>query len=460
MGHNALGTITIDRILNGTYPAPAELKDALRDPATRQAFLGGSVGPDLFPNKTHRGSQSEFTQKMVGDAMSKYRAAQSPEDRAKAGEALAFAYGWLSHVAMDLNVHPKINAVIGDTYDYNNAGEKATHAALEAQLYAYLRRVVGSKDPFDARFPTDFVSEQLGVEPGELKRAISRIRIIAAGEIAAANQVKLSDKQLKDIWSEFVRNGMQDTREFIEDTKSFENWDLDCGKISTEDFEWLRKTMLELNGGKLPKDWGKRYLDYWNLVKGLNPGDRAARLSEALGKPGTPPVVSSGIPGTAVYLAKQNMNLFIRVDRDTLLPTRQRMPDAKVEWSGAKFRWKSRFEDYPYMKEVLVEGEMGDDEVVSLKFTMTQSLTDRPEVTFTTEIEARHVPRVPNGLWDEYQGDVTFAAFNEIQAPAFTGSMRSSSGSAIWDKTTVKEAGKGRTLYPILAIRFRDKKYG
>lgn len=469
MGHNALGSIAIDRILNGTYAAPPELKEALKDPKVRQAFLGGSVGPDLFPTRTHRGNQSGFTQQMLNNAWQQYKAAgNDPAQKAKAAENLAFAYGWLAHVAADLNVHPKINGIVGDTYDENNAGEKGTHAALEAQLYAYLRRVAGIKDGFDARFPTDFIAEQLGVDPGEVKRAISRIRIIAAGEIGASNQVKLTDKQLKDAWSEAVREGMADTRRFLEKPTNFENWDLDCGKISTEDFEWLRKAVMELNGGKLPKDWGKDYMNLWNQIKDLPPGDRYNRLAAAMGKPKeTTTNKNTGVPWMAKHLAERNMNVIVKVERDFVFPTRMHYPEAKLQWNGARFSMKVIFEDYPYQKDISIEGEVADSEVVSVKLEMTQTMKDNPGFLMKTTAEAKHVPLIQGGLWDEYVGDVTFAAFTETQAPGFSGSFKSASPNSvsvgytyIWDKSTMKEASKNRTLYPIFTVRFREKKYG
>ncbi len=465
MGHNALGTVTINRILSGQYAAPPELKEALSDPKVRQAFLGGSVGPDLFPTRTHRGNQSQFSEKMLEAAWKQYRAAgEDPAAREKASESLAFAYGWLSHVAVDLNIHPKVNEFVGDTYDYNDAGGKTAHAAMEAQLYAYLKNVVGIKDPFDARFPTDFVAEQLGVEPGELKRAISRIRIIAAGEIAAANQVKLSGTQLLDKWGKSVSQGLNDTRDFIEKPARFENWDLDCGKISTEDFEWLHKAVKELNGGKRPPDWGGRYMEFWNAVKDLPPGDRAAKLAEYLGLGSGSSTRATGVTGTAKFLAGQPMNVIVKVERDYVFPSRMRYPDSAIRWDGNKFSLSAKFEEYPFEKDFKVEGEIGEGEVVWVKLTCTQTMPTNPGFIDENVLEARHLPIIDGGLWDEYVGDVTFAAFTQRQAPGFTGSFKTGAGkqyrTSVWDQTTLPELSKNRTLYPILTVRFRLKKYG
>ncbi len=461
MGHNALGSATVDRILNGTYPAPPELKEALKDPQVRQAFLGGAVGPDLFPTKTHRGNQSLFTQKMIDSAWKEFRAAPNdPAAKEKAAQSLAFAYGWLSHVAIDLNVHPKVNEIIGDAYDHNNAGEKTTHAAMEAQLYAYLQRVAGLNAQFDARFPSDFISEQLGIDPGELKRAISRIRIIAAGEIASAKQVTLTNTQLKEMWSKSVQQGMSDAREYIEKPTRFENWDLDCGKLSTEEFEWLRSAIMALNGGKLPSDWGRNYLRYWSAVKGLPPGDRANKLAAIFGKNVAETPTNAGVPGIAKLLASKRMNLIVKVEREWGYPTTMgAYPDAQIRWDGAKFSWNKVFEDYPYTKDIRIEGEMGEGEVAWIKLSCSQTMKDNPGAHFSQNLEARHIPFIDGGLWDEYVGDVTFAAFTEKQASGFSGSFKASSGTNyVWDKTTMPEFSKGRTLYPILTVRFREKK--
>lgn len=463
MGHNALGAITANRILNGTYSAPEELKEALQNPQAKQAFIGGSIGPDLFPGRTHRGNQSQFAQQMLQNARQQMQSANSPESKAQATEALAFAYGWFAHVAADLNVHPKVNSIVGDTYDYNNAGEKTTHAALEAQLYAYLKRVAGADEKFDARFPSEFIAEQLGLDAADVKQAISRIRIIAAGEIAAANQVTLTDKQLKDAWSESVREGMNDTRKFLNTPSSFENWDLDCGKISTDDFEWLRKAWMQINDGKLPSNWGRNYMELWEKVKNLPPGDRFAAL-ERLASSGSgankTTTSNSNIPWHAKDLAAKGHLLVVKVERDWVFPSRMRYPDLNVQWTGAKFSLRGTFEDWPYTKTLEIEGEMGEGEIVWLTLKMSLTMKDNPGFSSASELQVKHVPYVQGGLWDEYVDDVTFAAFTEKQAPAFSGSFKGGNGyDFVWDKSTMKKASEGRTLYPIVTIRFRDKKY-
>jgi len=459
MGHNALGSITVNRIIEGKYPAPPELKEALKNPKVRQSFLGGSVGPDLFPDRTHRGSQSEFTQRMMDAAWREYRSAgNDPAAKEKAAQALGFAYGWMCHVATDLNVHPKVNELVGDAYDHNNAGEKVRHAAMEAQLYAYLKRVAGAKDPYDAQFPTDFVARQLGVSQGELKKAISRLRIIAAAEIASANQVKLTDSQLKSIWSESIRGSMQDTRDFVEKPSRFLNWDLDCGKISTADFEWLRNAVMAANGGKLPADWGKNYLKYWDQVKGLAPGDRMAKLQQLFGKkPAVTPPTSrnTGVSSYATLLSAPGTRIRVKVERDFNYPSRQGYGNIQLQWQGNHFSLTGNCDDYSMKKEFRIEGEMGEGEVAWVKVNVRTTMPGNPGFSADDVMEARHVPYVQGGLWDEQVGDVTFAAFTDKQAPGFSGSMKSTSGySFVWDKSTMPGWSKGRTLYPIVTVRF------
>jgi hypothetical protein len=121
---------------------------------------------------------------------------------------------------------------------------------------------------------------------------------------------------------------------------------------------------------------------------------------------------------------------------------------------------KGTFEDYPYTKTLEIEGEMGEDEIVWLTLKMSLTMKDNPGFSSGSELQVKHVPYVQGGLWDEYVDDVTFAAFTEKQAPAFSGSFKGGNGfDFVWDKSTMKKASEGRTLYPIVTIRFRDKKY-
>jgi hypothetical protein len=82
------------------------------------------------------------------------------------------------------------------------------------------------------------------------------------------------------------------------------NWDLDCGgRLSTEEFEALRSLVLELNGGALPPNWGKSYIDWFGSVRGLSPGERRARLKALMASatPSAPSKKASNGPTLQTY---------------------------------------------------------------------------------------------------------------------------------------------------------------
>ena len=84
----------------------------LRDPAARNAFLHGAMGPDMgyFPGGEHLLSQAAHVVRS-GDLIRRLVAtAQTDAQR-------AFAYGWLTHMLGDVLVHPVINAAAEELLD-------------------------------------------------------------------------------------------------------------------------------------------------------------------------------------------------------------------------------------------------------------------------------------------------------------------------------------------------------
>lgn len=299
IGHALLSNYTADQIRDGTLTAPPELQEALQTPEGQKAFAGGSVAPDICEAASHYGNTAELARAMIEDARSRLEEARQTEDPeliAKAGADLAFAYGWLSHCASDLNVHPRVNAIAGDTYRFCDTGQKAVHAAQEAQLTAYLRSISGGDTPkYDTYIPYDLVSRHTGVSEADLVAGNLKLRGKAMAEIAAADLVTVTPEMV-DAWEPIKDASLSDADLFISNPDSMDNWDLDSGRISSDDFDNLRDDAITANGGTLPEDWGKNYLAWYEEVKNLSRDQWIAKLKELLGTQGTTQAIAAGEP--------------------------------------------------------------------------------------------------------------------------------------------------------------------
>ena len=281
IGHFLVGSMTLDEIKDGNQSAPADLIDALGSPEGKKAFAGGTVGPDICEEASHYGNTADLARGMISDARTKVNAARSSGNSDalnKARANLAFAYGWLSHCGTDLNVHPWVNGIIGDTYRFNDKGQKLSHGAQESQFTAYLRSVIGEGGPkYDTYIPYDFLSKHTGVPAADLKASNLIIRAKAIAEITAADQVTLTDKMIKG-WKPIMEGSLSDMTVFLNNPSEMGNWDLDCGRISTIEFHELRALAMKANGGSLPHNWGKKYMDWYQKTKDLLPDQKLDRL--------------------------------------------------------------------------------------------------------------------------------------------------------------------------------------
>ncbi len=110
------------------------------DPQVRNAFLNGSIGPDMgyypggFPLPTdlaHYIQSGELARTFVAEARSELER--------------AFAWGWLTHVLADVEIHPLINQGAGEllTGDRRNprtyVEDPAAHARVEIGLDAFFQ---------------------------------------------------------------------------------------------------------------------------------------------------------------------------------------------------------------------------------------------------------------------------------------------------------------------------------
>ncbi len=297
LGHFLIGQKLVENISSGRVDVDPELKQILQYPDAVKAFNGGCVGPDLAESATHYKQTADIAASMLTDARRNYHNAKTPAEIDQARKQLAFAFGWYSHCATDLNVHPKVNGTTGDTFRYNTAEQKSIHALQEAQMTAYLRSTVG-KIPYEVSIPFDFLSKHIGVSEDDLRKENTILRTKVLGELADSSLlVNLNDK-MRDSWREVCNQSLRYSELLLKTPNAMQNWDLDCGKISTQDFEDLRKLAIEANGGKLPESWGKNYLTWFEKLKGM-PNAQRLEILKALIKP--PQAVSS----TAVYSQKQ-----------------------------------------------------------------------------------------------------------------------------------------------------------
>lgn len=264
---------------------PADLREALKDPACLDMFSSGAVSPDLgsLDKLGHYGKTTIVPKLMIETAQGHLSAANSlPQDnpnklaQIKAAEKeLAFSYGWLSHCATDMDVHRKVNEVVGDAFAHCDIGKKAIHAAQEVQLDQYVNETLreeGEKINYD--IPYAFVALCTGKPEAALRINADVIRSKMVGEtVAIGNIVDVGMNVLEERWGEAIRDSLNDTCKFVKNPKEFKDWDLDVGRMTTEEFEGLRDAFIKENGGELPEHWGRRYFDWWNKVKGLS-GDK------------------------------------------------------------------------------------------------------------------------------------------------------------------------------------------
>lgn len=288
LGHTTMARATVSEILAGRIQAPAELKALLKNPEMVRAYLGGSIGPDI-EESSHYGKTGDFAGKLLADARNDLAIAKKSGNATKiaaASEEVAFAFGWLNHCAADLSIHPVINAMTGDTYRYNGAAGKALHAETEGEFTAFLSH--GKPlPPYDPKIPIDFLAREAGLTTNSITSGVRTLDLKAAAERKFAEGAGASSN-FEGAFQLIESNAMAYNRSFLRDRTTLKNWDLDCGKITTEDFESLRKATLEANGGKLPSNWGAMYLQWNDRTTGLTYAKKVTVMAAILAGAGTP----------------------------------------------------------------------------------------------------------------------------------------------------------------------------
>ncbi len=289
LGHVVMAHHTVEGILAGKVAAPPELKGILSDPEVARAYYGGAVGPDLYES-LHYNKTSEPPNRMLAAARSDLAKATKSGNAAQiktARQELAFAYGWFNHCAADLNIHPVINSMVGDTYRYTNKAEQAVHAEIEAQFTRFLAH--GQELPtYDPIIPVDFMSRTAFASKAAIKEGITTLVQKATAERAYAKTVAAIAPDLDGAFRLAESTATSDNIAFLRNPKNLKDWDLDSGKISTNDFETLREATSRANDGTLPKNWGAMYLTWNARTSGLNLAQKIKVMSGILAGAGTP----------------------------------------------------------------------------------------------------------------------------------------------------------------------------
>lgn len=270
-GHFIVSKRVIDSIEKGK-DAPTELREVLKDPECQKAFSGGAVAPDICAEESHYGNTADLADKMLADAHSHLATAIKAHDFPsiqRAREELAFSYGWLTHCAADLEVHPKVNSIVGDAFSYTRPGDQLDHGAIETQMDYYLyKNFKKSGEKYDVKIPYEFLGKAINRKPGDLRNGMRVLSLKAMGELAWKDEVKISDAELRKTWRDITLRCYSESMKFINNKKEFQNWDLDAGRISTENFKKLREMVMADGGGKLPKNWGSTYMQLYEKYKG------------------------------------------------------------------------------------------------------------------------------------------------------------------------------------------------
>lgn len=291
VGHYYVARVSAARIMQSP-DVPLEFRQALKDPASLNAFCNGAIAPDLecLVDKSHHGKTTRLFGKLLDTAMVALQEAEEmpdvPAKAAKVKEAsksLCFAAGWLSHCATDFAVHPTVNARAGDVYEFCSTAQKGIHTTAEIQLSRHLANTYKKPDwkiAFD--IPCELVSKASGVSDKQLKASVKVMRMKLAAELLAMDKVTIPKTSLAKEWETVVGKAIEDTVAYVASPGLFKDYDLDYGPISTADLKELRVECIGINEGKLPSQWGKEYMNWWSIVQPMNATARHDKLVELI----------------------------------------------------------------------------------------------------------------------------------------------------------------------------------
>lgn len=137
MPHFALHILLASRVAEAGDGQCPELKD----PAWNNAFLHGSIGPDMgfFPGGEHLLSMAAHAVRSGDLARRLHATAETPEQ-------WAFARGWLTHMIGDILIHPLINRAAAAQME-----RECTAATMASHRNAHIRIELGLDTRYVAR---------------------------------------------------------------------------------------------------------------------------------------------------------------------------------------------------------------------------------------------------------------------------------------------------------------------
>lgn len=135
--HTLLASRVVERWSHGAAPFDPS------DPVSRNAYFHGAIGPDmgmypggdpLLSGLVHRMRSGQLTRTLI-------ETARSDAER-------AFAWGWLTHVLADHQLHPAVNQVAAESLGWD-----APRMQSPAQMAAHVRVEMGLDAEYVARHP-------------------------------------------------------------------------------------------------------------------------------------------------------------------------------------------------------------------------------------------------------------------------------------------------------------------
>jgi hypothetical protein len=153
LGHQVVGMRVLQEVRRTPTRYPAFLTTIARTPRLEEFFLGGIIGPDLgalagqepaIQYNTHYERPGLWIKTL-------FSLAATDEER-------AYAWGWVTHLASDLHVHPWM-----DTQGLNYCDVGWRHAAFEATMDAVIAHTYASigEQPRQGRHPAGLVYRAL-----------------------------------------------------------------------------------------------------------------------------------------------------------------------------------------------------------------------------------------------------------------------------------------------------------
>ncbi|MEZ5557074.1 MAG: hypothetical protein R3E86_00795 [Pseudomonadales bacterium] len=172
------------RGLPGRYQMDAPVVAAIR--AHRGAFLMGVLGADAYPDlvagqmTTHPGVNATYTVngqlRMAWQTDDWLRHVRDSAIASGDPEALAFAYGYLLHAAMDTWAHTYVNLYVGEVFlIFKNQEAAERHVALESFIKAQHRTLLTDPDLGAASASSSVSSREAATEIGRIASNPGRV---------------------------------------------------------------------------------------------------------------------------------------------------------------------------------------------------------------------------------------------------------------------------------------------